>query len=621
MIVGALLCEPADSSCAAGAIFFNNVGYLGMCGHGMIGLVVTLAYLGKIIAGEHRIETPVGIVGAHVYGQNLVGNEAYTWLRSPRYLTTLQDLKVGSDVNFLAGVNVIIGHGFSYSPDDTDIPGWSYYAGVYFHPKNTWWPYIPLLMKYVQRVSYILREGIPVADVALLLPEDDEMADCAMGQLMRDSQKVIVKLRLGRPGEKLPKFDLDTALRNRSPVVSTLVTNGYNFDGVNNDALQAARIENRRLRVGLGNYGVLVLPSIKGVPVETMEKISAFARAGGRVIAIGQAPSLCYGLPDWRAKSARVCELAASVFNGGRGRIVPDADDSLLAALRASHPPHVDFERADPEVGFLHRHTPTHDVYFISNTSAEPKRLRDSFRVGRRAPEFWDSMTGRMAPANEYSYGKTGTVVPLRLEPYASVIVAFGQSEALPPKRRAGKSPQLPPAVSVRAPWRLEIDGASLQLDALHSWTEYDQFRFFSGSATYHAAFNLDRTYLANQLGLMLHFGKVHEIANVEVNQRAAGVAWMAHYQLDISGYVQAGENQPVVKVTNLLINRVLGAPKPDTHALLQKFADKLAQEGAARDLKFERNREKDRVREPLYSGLFGPVEICPFWRDRTALA
>ena len=64
VVVGALLVEPEDTSCAAGVIFFNNVGYLGMCGHGMIGLIVTLAHLGRIKPGEHRIETPVGIVTA-----------------------------------------------------------------------------------------------------------------------------------------------------------------------------------------------------------------------------------------------------------------------------------------------------------------------------------------------------------------------------------------------------------------------------------------------------------------------------------------------------------------------------------------------------------------------------
>ncbi|HEX4807680.1 MAG TPA: 4-hydroxyproline epimerase [Bryobacteraceae bacterium] len=74
--VGALLCEPVDPSCTAGVIFFNNVGYLGMCGHGTIGLLVTLAYAGRIAPGEHRIETPVGTVTAvlHESGEVTVNN-------------------------------------------------------------------------------------------------------------------------------------------------------------------------------------------------------------------------------------------------------------------------------------------------------------------------------------------------------------------------------------------------------------------------------------------------------------------------------------------------------------------------------------------------------------------
>jgi 4-hydroxyproline epimerase len=74
--VGALLVPPADKNCATGVIFFNNVGYLGMCGHGTIGLVATLAHLGRIRPGDHRIETPVGIVTAslHPDGQVTVTN-------------------------------------------------------------------------------------------------------------------------------------------------------------------------------------------------------------------------------------------------------------------------------------------------------------------------------------------------------------------------------------------------------------------------------------------------------------------------------------------------------------------------------------------------------------------
>src|SRR6185312_13412999 len=78
VVVGALLCEPADPAAAAGVIFFNNVGYLGMCGHGTIGLMASLAHLGRIAPGRHRVETPVGEVATelHADGRVTVANVA-----------------------------------------------------------------------------------------------------------------------------------------------------------------------------------------------------------------------------------------------------------------------------------------------------------------------------------------------------------------------------------------------------------------------------------------------------------------------------------------------------------------------------------------------------------------
>jgi 4-hydroxyproline epimerase len=72
VLVGALLCEPVDRTSTAGVIFFNNVGYLGMCGHGLIGVVRTLAHLGLIRPGEHRIETPPGIVSVTLHDDGSV---------------------------------------------------------------------------------------------------------------------------------------------------------------------------------------------------------------------------------------------------------------------------------------------------------------------------------------------------------------------------------------------------------------------------------------------------------------------------------------------------------------------------------------------------------------------
>jgi 4-hydroxyproline epimerase len=109
VMVGALLCEPMDLACAAGVIFFNNVGYLGMCGHGTIGLVATLAHMGRIVAGEHRIETPVGTVSAmlHDSGEVTVSNvesfrsAANVVVNVPGYGTVRGDVAWGGNWFFL----------------------------------------------------------------------------------------------------------------------------------------------------------------------------------------------------------------------------------------------------------------------------------------------------------------------------------------------------------------------------------------------------------------------------------------------------------------------------------------------------------------------------------------
>ena len=72
VLVGALLCEPENGDSTAGALFFNNVGYLGMCGHGAIGLAATLAFLGRLSSGRHRLETPIGDVTFTLHGSNRV---------------------------------------------------------------------------------------------------------------------------------------------------------------------------------------------------------------------------------------------------------------------------------------------------------------------------------------------------------------------------------------------------------------------------------------------------------------------------------------------------------------------------------------------------------------------
>jgi 4-hydroxyproline epimerase len=100
VMVGALLCEPVDSGCAAGVIFFNNVGYLGMCGHGTIGLVASLAYMKSIASGAHRIETPVGTVSAVLHeSEEVTVNNVASFRSAANVMVEVPGYgKVGGDV-------------------------------------------------------------------------------------------------------------------------------------------------------------------------------------------------------------------------------------------------------------------------------------------------------------------------------------------------------------------------------------------------------------------------------------------------------------------------------------------------------------------------------------------
>jgi len=121
VLVGALLQKPCDPTCAAGVVYFNNVGVLGMCGHGTIGIVATLAYLGRIQPGLHKIETPVGIVAAELRNDGSVELENVPSYRSqsgvpldvPGYGRVSGDVAWGGNWFFLVGT-----HGLSLIPNE-----------------------------------------------------------------------------------------------------------------------------------------------------------------------------------------------------------------------------------------------------------------------------------------------------------------------------------------------------------------------------------------------------------------------------------------------------------------------------------------------------------------------
>lgn len=123
VLVGALLLEPTEPDCSAGVIFFNNVGSLGMCGHGTIGLCVSLAHLGRLEPGKHRIETPVGVVDVRLLGPHEASVENVASYRHAKDVsvdveglgTIRGDVAWGGNWFFLVGE-----HGQELLPSRTD---------------------------------------------------------------------------------------------------------------------------------------------------------------------------------------------------------------------------------------------------------------------------------------------------------------------------------------------------------------------------------------------------------------------------------------------------------------------------------------------------------------------
>ena len=120
---------------------------------------------------------------SHIAGKPVTSAETWTWLHSPAFRATPLDMKAEADRQFLQGVNQIVGHGWPYSPPTVDYPGWRFYAAAALSDVNPWWIVMPDVARALQRASFLLRQGEPVNDVAVLLPVDDAWARFEPGKV------------------------------------------------------------------------------------------------------------------------------------------------------------------------------------------------------------------------------------------------------------------------------------------------------------------------------------------------------------------------------------------------------------------------------------------------------
>jgi hypothetical protein len=537
---------------------------------------------------------------SHLYNRPIASSETWTWLHSPSFRATPLDVKAEADLHFLQGINQLIGHGWPYTAPGVEYPGWRFYAAGVFNDKNPWWIVMPDVAKYLQRMSFLMRQGQPANDVALYLPNDDGWAH----------------MNPGNP-------HLIDVLRERigADLMPAILESGYNLDFFDDDSFkQVGRVDNGSLVLGQNKYKVVILPDVGRIPIETYRKLEEFVRGGGILIATRRTPLELPGFLATQENHNQIIEISKRLFEGPNApaHFVADEKIELRTTLNRLLPPDVGLSPAAPAVGFIHRHTSEAEIYFIANTSNAVQNLKATFRVAGMKPEWWNPFDGSVRPAVVEAQTSGGTTVAMDLEPYGSRVVVFSK-RALSPQAAGSSTPGA--AIDLSTGWQVSFGAAGnpRQMQNLSSWTEDEATRYFSGVATYEKDVDVSPNLVGSGRSLKLDFGEgapipvqnlrngmqtwyegpVRESAVVYINDKRAGAVWCPPYSLDVTGMLRPGQNKIRIMVANTAMNYMAGHSLPDYRLLNLRYGERFQ----AQDM--------DKIK-PLPSGLLGPIRLVP---------
>ena len=525
---------------------------------------------------------------SHVYDRPITSSETWTWLHSPSFRATPLDVKAEADLHFLQGVNQLVGHGWPYTAEGVEYPGWRFYAAGVFNDKNPWWTVMPDLSLYLQRVSFLMRQGTAVNDIAIYLPTDDAWAHFTPGRV---STIDTLRERLG------------------TNIVPAVLDAGFGFDFVDDEAL----------RVKSASYRAIVLPAVERLPIATLQRLEQFAERGGLVVATHRIPEFAPGFRSTETDHAAVRAGAERLFraSGAKGRVIDDERTQLGAALARVIKPDVELSPASADFGFAHRHTDAAEIYFMANTGNRPLRGAARVRLGQIGAEWWDPISGRMSAAVGRTIVGKGTTFDLDLEPYGSRVLVLS-AQAQPRMPASARTTGSPANVDISAGWRVTFGAARtpIVMDTLRSWTEDDATRYFSGVARYEREISIPAKLLArSRIQLDLGEGQpipperltngtrawfdppVREAATVFVNGRRAGSLWAPPYVVPVTDLLQEGANTIRIDVANLAINYMAGHALPDYRLLNLRYG-----------VRFE-PQDMDKVK-PVPAGLTGPIRL-----------
>ena len=339
--------------------------------------------------------------------------------------------------NYLYGCNLLNLHGLYYT---THGSYWEW-APPCYHFRMPYWDHMGIFLKYFERLSYLLSQGVLQADVAVMYPVSP------------------VQAKMGGDEATRVAFDSGTELFN----------NGHDFIFMDDQSLVRAEIKEKELHVSDMNFNVLVLPAMKAIHWSTIQKALAFFRNGGTVIAVGQLPeasdrigsndpqldvavSEIFGVSAKEMESGKKPEKQISSKNG-IGLFVTDA---TVLKSEIDHFLPRDVESNQP-VKALHRKTGPRDVYMVMGAA---KGSYCTFRAQGKA-ELWDPWTGETKPLYHTKVSEEETRVKMPLDTNEAQIVVFSLIEKNPGTVGAKSCDQNDPVISASilldGDWEFEL--------------------------------------------------------------------------------------------------------------------------------------------------------------------
>ena len=513
---------------------------------------------------------------SHLYNRPVTSSETWTWLHSPSFRATPLDMKVEADLHFLIGINQLIGHGWAYSPEYAGEPGWRFYAAAVFNEHNPWWNVMPDVTKYLQRISWLMRQGKPANDIAIYLPTADAFASFTAGH---DS--------VDRSMETMLSHDL----------IPQVLNAGFNYDFIDDGAVQKLGVP----------YPVLIVPNVERMPLATLRKLQDYAGKGGIIFATKRAPSQAPGLSEEK-DTPEIARISKGLFEG---KSMVAEESELGARLTSALQPDFAVASQNEAIGFVHRKLDSADVYFVANTGNQAVHTRARLRLKGVPGEWWDPFTMQVRGIE----ATTGELA-LDLEPYESrVLVLSPQSKARPVPIPTSAAETF----DLTSNWQVFFGGLNYdpKIVTPKSWLEDPKTKYFSGRASYEKNVEIPAAMLATGKRVFLDFGAgtaltpsrmsngmrawldppVRESVFVEVNGTNVGAVWHPPFQIEVTKALKAGRNNFNLIVANTAINELAGTALPDYKLLTLRYGSRF------------QPQDMENL-QPLPSGILGKVTL-----------